>query len=68
MNNTWKNGIATGDPVEAVAKGVVKAATDAAPRIRYNAGKRSGRFRFTRRYIPEKIFERSFRTQMKVTD
>src|SRR5205823_13420652 len=68
MNNTWKNGIATGDPVEAVAKEVVNAATDAAPRIRYNPGKISGRFRLMRRYVPEKIFERSFRKQMNVTD
>lgn len=28
MNQTWKNGIAKGDPVEAVGTEVVKAATD----------------------------------------
>ncbi len=60
MNATWKNGIAAGDPVEAVAVEVVKAATDRAPKIRYNRGKISGRFRLMRRYFPEKTFEKSF--------
>ncbi len=68
MNSTWKNGIAAGDPVEAVAIEVVKAATDRTPSIRYNPGKISGRFRLMRRYVPEKTFEKSFRKQMNVTD
>jgi len=68
MNQTWKNGIAKGDPVEAVATEVVKAATDAAPKIRYNPGRISGRFRLMRRYVPEKTFEKSFRKQMNVAD
>lgn len=68
MNATWKNGIAAGDPVEAVAAEVVKAATDKSPKIRYNPGKISGRFRLMRRYVPERKFEKSFRKQMNVAD
>jgi short-subunit dehydrogenase len=68
MNATWKNGIAAGDPVDAVATEVVKAATDNSPTIRYNPGKISGRFRLMRRYVPEKMFEKSFRKQMNVAD
>jgi short-subunit dehydrogenase len=68
MNATWKNGIAAGDPVDAVATEVVKAATDKSPKIRYNPGRISGRFRLMRRYVPEKMFEKSFRKQMNVVD
>ena len=67
-NATWRNGIAAGDPVEAVADKVVLAATDKVPRIRYTPGKTAGRLRLMRRFIPEKMFERSFRKQMGVAD
>jgi hypothetical protein len=68
MNATWRNGIAAGDPVEAVADKVVQAATDKEPSIRYTPGKMAGRLRLMRRYIPEKTFDKSFRKQMGVTD
>jgi NAD(P)-dependent dehydrogenase (short-subunit alcohol dehydrogenase family) len=68
MNATWREGIAKGDPVEAVADAVVKAATDKCPKHRYTPGKTAGQFRFMRRYVPEKVFEKSFRKQMNVAD
>ncbi|AOO81540.1 oxidoreductase [Bosea vaviloviae] len=67
-NATWRNGIANGDPVEAVAEKVVLAATDKEPSLRYTPGTMAGRLRLMRRFIPEKIFEKSFRKQMGVID
>jgi hypothetical protein len=66
MNATWRDGIAKGDPVEAVADAVVKAATDPRPRHRYMPGKTAGQFRFMRRFVPERAFEKSFRKQMNL--
>lgn len=68
MNATWRNGIAAGDPVEAVADKVVQAATEKQPSIRYTPGKVAGRLRLMRRFVPEKMFEKSFRKQMGVAD
>lgn len=68
MNATWRNGIAAGDPVEAVADKVVQAATEKQPSIRYTPGKMAGRLRLMRRFVPEKTFEKSFRKQMGVAD
>ncbi len=67
-NATWRNGIANGDPVEAVADKIVIAATAAQPEVRYNPGKTSGRLRMMRRFVPEKAFAKSFRKQMGVID
>ncbi|TAU55625.1 oxidoreductase [Rhizobium leguminosarum] len=67
-NATWRNGIANGDPVEAVAEKVVKAATDKEPSMRYTPGKMAGRLRLMRRFVPEKAFDKSFRKQMGVAD
>lgn len=44
------------------------AATDKEPSIRYTPGTMAGRLRLMRRFIPEKIFEKSFRKQMGVID
>ena len=65
-NTTWKRGIAAGDPVGLVADKVVLAATEAEPSIRYTPGKTAGRFRMMRRFVPEKMFDKSFRKQMGV--
>ncbi|WP_051903865.1 oxidoreductase [Neorhizobium vignae] len=67
-NATWRNGIANGDPVEAVADKVVLAATEKEPSIRYTPGKTAGRLRLMRRFVPEKMFDKSFRKQMGVAD
>ena len=65
---TWRNSIASGDPVEAVADKVVLAATEKEPSVRYTPGKTAGRLRLMRRYVPEKTFDKSFRKQMGVVD
>lgn len=66
MNAIWRNGIAAGDPVEAVADAVLKAATDkyCCLKLRYTPGKTSGKLRMMRRYVPEKAFEKSYRKEM----
>lgn len=66
MNTIWRNGIAASDPVEAVADAVGKTATDKTPKHRDTPGKTAGQFRFMRRFIPEKAFEKSFRKQMNL--
>jgi short-subunit dehydrogenase len=66
MNSTWRNSIAGGDPVEAVAQKVVEAAIEKVPRIRYTPGKTAARLRLMRRFVPEKLFEKSFRRQMNL--
>jgi short-subunit dehydrogenase len=65
-NARWRDGIAKGDPVEAVADAVLKAATDkeSSLKLRYNPGKTSGQLRMMRRFVPEKAFAKSFRKQM----
>ncbi|MER9002124.1 MULTISPECIES: oxidoreductase [unclassified Mesorhizobium] len=68
MNSTWRNRIASGDPVEAVADKVVQAATEKTPSMRYTPGKTAGRLRFMRRFVPENMFDKSFRKQMGVAD
>lgn len=65
MNALWREGIAAGDPVEAVADSVLRAATDTKRlKLRYTPGKTAGKLRMMRRFVPEKAFEKSFRKQM----
>jgi short-subunit dehydrogenase len=66
VNATWRDGIAAGDPVEAVAHCVLQAATEKKPRMRYLPGKTAGRLLLMRRFVPDKIFDKSFRKLMKV--
>lgn len=53
--------ISAGDPPEVVADTVVKAATAAAPRRRYTAGKQAGLVSKLRRYLPESMVDKSLR-------
>jgi len=46
-----------GDAPEVVANTVVKAATAKKPKLRYSAGKQSGRVRALRRYLPERMVD-----------
>lgn len=50
-----------GDAPQVVADTVVKAATDAKPRLRYSAGKQSHQVRTLRRYLPERFVDKAFR-------
>ena len=67
MNATWRKAIASGDTAEEVASTVVKAATAAAPKLRYTPGKKAGQLRLMRRFVPEKTFEKSFRKEMNLS-
>jgi short-subunit dehydrogenase len=53
--------IETGDAPDVVADMVVKAATAAAPSLRYTAGKQAGQVRFLRRFLPESMVDKSIR-------
>ena len=53
--------VAGGDAPQIVADVVVKAATDAKPRLRYSAGKQSTQVRSLRRFLPERIVDRVLR-------
>ena len=64
MNTTWRNAIASGDTPEQVASTIVKAASDCTPNLRYTPGKKAGQLRTMRRFVPEKMFEKSFRKEM----
>jgi hypothetical protein len=44
-----------------VSDTVAKAATEAAPRRRYTAGKQAGQVRFLRRFLPESMVDKSLR-------
>jgi len=53
-----------GDVPEVIAETVLKAATAAAPRRRYAAGKKARQTSFLRRFVPEAAFDKSLRKQM----
>ena len=55
-----------GDVPEVVAETVLKAATAAAPRRRYAAGKKARQASFLRRFVPEAAFDKSLRKQMQL--
>lgn len=50
-----------GDAPEIVAAAVVKAATATSPKLRYSAGRQSNQVRALRRYMPERLVDRTFR-------
>ncbi|MFN7128908.1 MAG: oxidoreductase [Brevundimonas sp.] len=50
-----------GDDPQVVADAVLKAATDAKPRLRYSAGKQSAQVRTLRRYMPETMVDKALR-------
>jgi short-subunit dehydrogenase len=54
----------TADRPEVVAKRVVEAATTASPRHRYTCGKMAGQVSVLRRFVPERMFDKSLRKQM----
>lgn len=61
MEALMRKGVSSGDAPEVVARTVLKAATDAAPRRRYAAGKQAGQVRFMRRFLPEAIVDKTLR-------
>lgn len=55
-----------GDAPEVVAETVLKAATATVPRRRYAAGKMARQTSFLRRFVPEALFDKSLRKQMRL--
>jgi short-subunit dehydrogenase len=61
MAALMRNGVNAGDAPEVVASAVLKAATDAAPRRRYTAGKLARQVSFMRRFLPECMVDKNLR-------
>lgn len=61
MEVFMRNGVNAGDAPEVVAVRVLKAATAAAPRRRYTAGKLAHQISFMRRFLPESIVDKNLR-------
>jgi short-subunit dehydrogenase len=61
MEALMRNGVNAGDAPEVVASTVLKAATDAAPRRRYTAGKLAYQVSFMRRFLPESMVDKNLR-------
>ena len=54
----------TADSPDVVAERVVEAATTASPRRRYTCGKTARQVSVLRRFVPERMFDKSLRKQM----
>ena len=63
MERLMRQWVETGDAPQVVADTVVRAATDAAPKLRYAAGKQSRQISFLRRFVPASAFDKSLRKQ-----
>lgn len=61
MAAQMRKGVNTGDAPEVVATTVLKAATAAAPRRRYTAGKLAHQVSFMRRFLPESMVDKNLR-------
>jgi hypothetical protein len=61
MEVLMRKRLETRDSPEVVAKAVVKAAMDAAPRRRYTAGKVARQASFMRRFLPESVVHKNVR-------
>jgi len=56
----------TADAPEVVAESLIKAATAASPRRRYTCGKAARQVSILRRFVPERMFDKSLRKQMRL--
>lgn len=64
MEQAMRQWIETGDAPQVVADTVVKAATDAAPKLRYAAGRQARQVSLLRRFVPASAFDKSLRKQL----
>lgn len=64
MTITVRKSMEKGDAREVVAKTVLAAATDPAPKRRYAAGKMARQVSFLRRFVPAFAFDKSLRKQL----
>ena len=56
----------TADSPEVVAEKLIEAATTASPRLRYTCGKVARQVSVLRRFVPERMFDKSLRKQMRL--
>lgn len=61
-----QDAIRKGDTPETVAKTIVKAATEAEPKLRYPAGKLAWRVSVLRRFVPAAAFDKSLRKMLRL--
>jgi short-subunit dehydrogenase len=66
MMVTIGEAIKAGDTPDIVAETVLKAATDAAPQLRYPAGKMARRVSLLRRFVPAAGFDKSLRKMLRL--
>jgi NAD(P)-dependent dehydrogenase (short-subunit alcohol dehydrogenase family) len=64
MTTTVRKAMEKGDAAEVVAKTVLAAATDPAPKRRYAAGKMARQVSLLRRFVPASAFDKSLRKQL----
>ena len=64
MTTSVRKAMEKGDAPEVVAKTVLAAATDPAPKRRYAAGKTARQVSFLRRFVPASAFDKSLRKQL----
>jgi NAD(P)-dependent dehydrogenase (short-subunit alcohol dehydrogenase family) len=64
LNGVVRKAMEKGDAPEVVAKTVLAAATDPAPKRRYAAGKMARQVSILRRFVPASAFDKSLRKQL----
>lgn len=64
MAEAVRKAMERGDAADAVARVVLKAATDPEPKRRYAAGKLANRVSLLRRFVPAAVFDKSLRKQL----
>ncbi len=65
VDEVIRNAMLIGDEPSVVADTVVVAATTAQPLLRYTAGKQAKQVAFARRFVPARMFDKSFRKPIR---
>ncbi|MBU2607314.1 MAG: oxidoreductase [Alphaproteobacteria bacterium] len=66
MTTVIEKAMQQGDTPDTVAATVLKAATDATPKLQYPAGKQARQVSFLRRFVPSAAFDRSLRKMLRL--
>jgi hypothetical protein len=61
-----RDAMKTADDPEVVAENLIEAATAVSPRRRYTCGKVARQVCVLRRFVPERMFDKSLREQMRL--
>jgi hypothetical protein len=68
MSAVMQRSMVAGDPPGVVADTILKAATAAAPKLRYTAGKMARQVSLMRRFVPAAAFDKGVRKQNALSD